>query len=105
MQLPEDFIRQTRLLMGEDRFNRFLGAFDEEAPVSIRINPRYSRSEECGVWSEKCSEAESAPESNLTPHSSLLTPHNTLSITLAARSRLYEEISMVPPYDRHPIGM
>ena len=74
MQLPEDFIRETRLLMGEDRFNRFLGAFDEEAPVSIRINPRYSRSEECGVWSEKCSEAESAPESNLTPHSTLLTP-------------------------------
>ena len=74
MQLPEDFIRETRLLMGEDRFNRFLGAFDEEAPVSIRINPRYSRSEECGVWSEKCSEAESAPESTLTPHSSLLTP-------------------------------
>ena len=74
MQLPEDFIRETRLLMGEDRFNRFLGAFDEEAPVSIRINPRYSRSEECGVLSEKCSEAESAPESNLTPHSSLLTP-------------------------------
>ena len=74
MQLPEDFIRETRLLMGEDRFNRFLGAFDEEAPVSIRINPRYSRSEECGVWSEKCSEAESAPESNLTPRSSLLTP-------------------------------
>ena len=74
MQLPEDFIRETRLLMGEDRFNRFLGAFDEEAPVSIRINPRYSRSEECGVWSKKCSEAESAPESNLTPHFSLLTP-------------------------------
>ena len=74
MQLPEDFIRETRLLMGEDRFNRFLGAFDEEAPVSIRINPRYSRSEECGVWSEKCSEAESAPESNLTLHSTLLTP-------------------------------
>ena len=74
MQLPEDFIRETRLLMGEDRFNRFLGAFDEEAPVSIRINPRYSRSEECGVWSEKCSEAESAPEGNLTPHSTLLTP-------------------------------
>ena len=26
--------------MGEDRFNRFIGAFDEEAPVSIRVNPR-----------------------------------------------------------------
>jgi 16S rRNA C967 or C1407 C5-methylase (RsmB/RsmF family) len=39
MQLPEDFIHETRLLMGEDCFNRFMGAFDEEAPVSIRINP------------------------------------------------------------------
>jgi 16S rRNA C967 or C1407 C5-methylase (RsmB/RsmF family) len=25
--------------MGDDRFNRYLGAFDEEAPVSIRVNP------------------------------------------------------------------
>ena len=40
MTLPEDFIRETRLLMGEERFNRFLGAFDEEAPTSIRINRR-----------------------------------------------------------------
>ena len=40
-QLPEDFVRETRLLMGEERFNRFLGAFDEEAPVSIRLNPRH----------------------------------------------------------------
>ena len=52
MNLPEDFIRETRLLMGENRFNRFLGAFDEEAPTSIRLNPRLLRSEECGVWSE-----------------------------------------------------
>ena len=40
MQLPEDFIRETRLVMGEERFNRFMGAFEEEAPVSIRLNPR-----------------------------------------------------------------
>ena len=40
MTLPEDFIRETRQLIGEARFNRFLGAFDEEAPVSIRVNPR-----------------------------------------------------------------
>ena len=40
MNLPEDFIRETRLVMGENRFNRFLGAFDEEAPTSIRLNPR-----------------------------------------------------------------
>ena len=40
MQLPEDFIRQTKSLMGEDRFNRFMGAFDEEPPTSIRLNPK-----------------------------------------------------------------
>ena len=39
MNLPEDFIRETRQLMGEARFNRFLGAFGKEAPVSIRVNP------------------------------------------------------------------
>lgn len=39
--LPEDFIRETRQVMGEDRFNRFLGAFDEEAPTSIRLNPKF----------------------------------------------------------------
>jgi len=38
--LPEDFIRETRQVMGEERLNRFLGAFDEEAPVSIRVNPK-----------------------------------------------------------------
>ena len=31
--------------MGEDRFNRFLGAFDEEAPVSIRVNRRKVKGE------------------------------------------------------------
>ena len=40
MTLPEDFIRETRQVMGEQRFNRFMGAFDEEPPVSIRLNPR-----------------------------------------------------------------
>ena len=39
MQLPEDFIREARLVMGEERFNRFLEAFHEEPPVSIRMNP------------------------------------------------------------------
>ena len=40
VNLPEDFIRETRLAMGEERFDRYLEAFNEEAPVSIRINPR-----------------------------------------------------------------
>ena len=39
--LPEEFILQTRQIMGEERFNRYLGAFEEEAPVSIRVNPRH----------------------------------------------------------------
>ena len=65
MTLPEDFIRETRLLMGEARFNRFIGAFDEEAPVSIRLNPRRV---EGGGWSENTptagiSESTTAPNS------------------------------------------
>ena len=55
MTLPEDFIRETRLLMGEARFDRFLGAFDEEAPVSIRVNPRKVES---GKWKENTPTAE-----------------------------------------------
>ena len=55
MQLPEDFKRETKLVMGDERFDRFMGAFDEEAPVSIRLNPRLH-----------------------TPHSTLHTPHSTL---------------------------
>ena len=39
MSLPEDFITYTRELFGEDRWQRYLDAFDGEAPVSIRINP------------------------------------------------------------------
>ena len=37
--LPEDFIRETRLVMGDERFNSFLEAFNEDAPTSIRLNP------------------------------------------------------------------
>ena len=40
IKLPEIFVSETRRVMGDERFNRFLGAFDEEAPVSIRVNPR-----------------------------------------------------------------
>jgi len=39
MHLPEEFIEETRLVMGDDRFNCFLEAFNEEAPTSIRLNP------------------------------------------------------------------
>jgi 16S rRNA C967 or C1407 C5-methylase (RsmB/RsmF family) len=38
-QLPEEFIRYTREIMGEDRFSRYLLSFNEPVPVSIRLNP------------------------------------------------------------------
>jgi 16S rRNA C967 or C1407 C5-methylase (RsmB/RsmF family) len=40
MQLSDDFIAQTRLLFGDQRFERFVNALGEEPPVSIRLNPR-----------------------------------------------------------------
>ena len=55
VRLPDEFTEQTRKLMGEERFARYLAAFSEEPPVSIRLNP-----------------------SLLTPHSSLLTPNSSL---------------------------
>jgi 16S rRNA C967 or C1407 C5-methylase (RsmB/RsmF family) len=42
MQLPDDFIQLIRPVFGEERFARFLQALSEEAPVSIRVNPRHS---------------------------------------------------------------
>lgn len=38
-QLPADFISYTRKMMGEERFSRYLKSFDEDVPVSIRLNP------------------------------------------------------------------
>ena len=38
VNLPADFVAETRRIMGDERFNRFLGAFDEEAPTSVRVN-------------------------------------------------------------------
>ena len=56
MQLPEDFVRETRLLLGDDRFNSYLKAFNEEAPVSIRLNPKLStgvRPQDKVLWCEE----------------------------------------------------
>jgi 16S rRNA C967 or C1407 C5-methylase (RsmB/RsmF family) len=38
-QLPAVFTERTRLLMGDERFERYLKSFEEEVPVSIRLNP------------------------------------------------------------------
>lgn len=45
VQLPPDFTRYTRQLMGDERFERYLQSFEEDAPVSIRLNPRSN-----GAW-------------------------------------------------------
>ncbi|WP_036915567.1 hypothetical protein [Prevotella sp. P6B4] len=48
VQLPEKFVSETRRVMGEERFSRFMGAFEEEAPTSIRVNPRIATDH--GAW-------------------------------------------------------
>ena len=39
VQLPAAFTEITRQLLGEERFGRYLQSFEEDAPVSIRLNP------------------------------------------------------------------
>ncbi len=42
VKLPDFFTASTRLLMGDERFERYLQSFEEPAPVSIRLNPKKS---------------------------------------------------------------
>lgn len=44
MQLPEEFIRYTREVMGDELLARLLRGLDEESPVSIRLNPAKTES-------------------------------------------------------------
>lgn len=39
-QLPAVFTENTRQLMGDERFERYLRSFEEPVPVSIRLNPK-----------------------------------------------------------------
>ena len=39
-ELPAEFTAYSRQLMGEERFGRYLHSFEEETPVSIRLNPK-----------------------------------------------------------------
>ena len=39
MSLPEDFTTYTSNLFGADRWQRYLAAFEQATPVSIRVNP------------------------------------------------------------------
>ena len=59
VNLPADFVAETRRIMGDERFNRFVGAFDEEAPTSIRVNR--SRNEKGGRRNEISSASEQVP--------------------------------------------
>ena len=45
VNLPLSFTEYTRQLMGDERFERYLQSFEEEAPVSIRLNPKKVGSE------------------------------------------------------------
>ena len=59
--LPEEFILQTRQLMGEERFNCYLEAFEEEAPVSIRVNPKHRGKHRGTVPSVQVSSVQKVP--------------------------------------------
>ncbi len=39
MLLPDDFVSYTRQLMGDERFSQYQKSFDEDVPVSLRLNP------------------------------------------------------------------
>jgi len=44
-KLPVEFTEYTRQLMGDERFERYLQSFEEEPPVSIRLNPKKMNSQ------------------------------------------------------------
>ena len=47
MILPEDFIRQTKRIMGEEMWRKLTLGLAQEPPVSIRMNPRKCGSGGC----------------------------------------------------------
>ena len=69
-QLSEEFIQETRQVMGEARFNRYMEAFNEEAPTSIRLNPRYhtgARPQHAVPWCEEGFYLEGRPSFTFDP--------------------------------------
>ena len=70
IQLPEEFIQETRLVMGEERFNSYMEAFNEEAPTSIRLNPKFSlgaRPQHAVPWCEEGFYLEGRPQFTFDP--------------------------------------
>ena len=81
-----------------DRIRTNMATSADLAALNRRVVSRseqevVSRSVECGVRSENTSAADGTLQGNLTPHSSLLTPHNALSITLATRRDIVDYIN------------
>ena len=76
-QLPKEFIQNTRLVMGEERFNSYMEAFNsymeafnEEAPTSIRLNPKYNfgaMSQHAVPWCEEGFYLEGRPQFTFDP--------------------------------------
>ena len=69
-QLPKEFIQETRLMMGDERFNSYMEAFNEEAPTSIRLNPKYSfgvKSQHAVPWCKEGFYLEGRPQFTFDP--------------------------------------
>ena len=49
MQLPDDFIRQTRQMMGERRWSLLEEGLLSQPPVSVRFNPRKVNAEDVSL--------------------------------------------------------
>jgi hypothetical protein len=78
---------------GEDLNSILTGILQPKGRVHFELTEpltaeELSKSVECGVWSENSSGAVSAHESNLTPHSSLHTPHSS-----NLKSQYYKEVA------------
>ena len=75
MQLPDNFIQLIRPIFGEERFEHFLKALDEECPVSIRVNPL--RTENLELRTERYGYTSSEKDVSQTNHTSQFSTLNS----------------------------
>ena len=78
-KLPADFVSYTKEVMGDSRFASFIGSFDHEPPVSIRIHRRKLNIENgklncCALTSGAAIQPSTFNVQPLTSHLSPLTP-------------------------------
>ena len=78
-------VRALDFLLKPIRYNKFLAAIDKAKEWYERSD--ISRSEECGVRSEDTQVSVSSLQSNLTPHSTLHTPRNTIFLKVDGEYR------------------